>query len=186
MTAPLLSEAGHWLAGLTLALSLVVLAARRPGIVLGAYAAQAAVLVLAAGWQAWVQASPGLAAAGLVTGVKGVGLPLLLRPAFRALRPAAGRWTTVALGTGLAALAAATAPGEVAPALATVLVGLLTMATRRGRALRTMGLLSLENGVALAAFGAAGVSGIFPLTLASLGVVSLVAAQVAPARVRPA
>ncbi len=186
MTVPPAAEFGHWLAGLAWALSLVVLAARRPNSVLGAYAAQATVVALAAGWQAWLQASPELAAAALVTfGAKGVGLPLLLRPAFRGLRPATGGWVPVALGAGLAALVAAVAPEELAPALATVLLGLLTIAVRRDRALQTTGLLSLENGVALAAFGMAGVPAVL-VTLASLGVVGLVAAQLAPMRARPA
>ena len=177
MTVPPASEVGHWLAGLALALSLVVLAARRPGSVLGAYAAQATVVALAAGWQAWLQASPELAAAALVTfGAKGVGLPLLLRPAC-GMRFAGGGWVPLALGAGLAALAAAIAPEDLAPTLAMTLLGLLTIATRRDRALQAMGLLSLENGVALAAFGAAGVPAVLPLTLASLGVVGLVAAR---------
>ena len=187
MTAQPASEIAPWLAGTALALSLAVLAARRPGAVLGAYAAQATVLALAVGWQAWQQASLPLAAAALLTfGAKGVGLPLLLRPAFREMRPAAGGWVPVALGAGLAALAAATAPEGLAPALAMILLGLLTMAVRRGRALRTAGLLSLENGVALATFGAAGVPAVPALALASLGIVGLAAAHLAPARVRPA
>ena len=186
MTGPSTFEVVHWLAGVALALSLVVLAARRPGSVLGAYAAQAIVLALAAGWQAWHQASLPLAAAALVTfGAKGVGLPLLLRPAFRGERPAADGWMPVALGAGLAALAAAVAPEELAPALAMVLLGLLTIAARQNRIVRTVGLLSLENGVALAAFGMAGVPAV-SMTLASLGVAGLVAAQLAPARTRPA
>ncbi len=185
MTVPPGSEVVHWLAGVMLALSLAMLAARRPGSVLGAYAAQAAVLALATGWQAWQQASLPLAAAALVTfGAKGVGLPLLLRPTFRDKRPAAGGWVPVALGAGLAALAAAVAPEELAPALAMALLGLLTIAVRRDRALRTAGLLSLENGVALAAFGVAGPAVL--VALASLGVVGLAAAQLAPARARPA
>ena len=185
MTVPPASEVVHWLGGVALALCLVVLAARRPGSVLGAYAAQATVLALAAGWQAWQQASLPLAATALVTfGAKGVGLPLLLRPGFRG-RPAAGGWVPVALGAGLAALAAAVAPEELSPALAMVLLGLLTIAVRQDRALQTMGLLSLENGVALAAFGMAGVPAVL-VTFAGLGVVGLVAARLAPARARPA
>ena len=187
MTVQPATEVAPWLAGVALALSLAVLAARRPGVVLYAYAAQATVLALAEGWQAWLQASPPLAAAALVTfGAKGVGLPLLLRPAFRGMRPAAGGWLPVALGAGLAALAAAVAPEELAPALAMTLLGLLTIAARRGRVLRTVGLLSLENGVALAAFCAAGIPAILALALASLGVVSLAAVHLAPARTRPA
>ena len=187
MTVPPSLEAVRWLAGVALALSLVVLAARRPGSVLGAYAAQAAVLTLAAGWQAWLQASLPLAAAALATfGVKALGLPLLLRPAFRGTRLAAGGWMPAALGAGLAALAAAVAPEGLAPALAMILLGLLTMAVRRDRTLRTAGLLSLENGVALAAFGVASVPAVLALTLASMGIVGLAAAQLAPARARPA
>lgn len=187
MTVPPASEVGHGLASVALALSLVVLAARRPGLVLGAYAAQSMVLALAVGWQAWLQGSLPLAAAGFVTfGAKGVGLPLLLRPAFRGLRLAAGGWAPLALGAGLATLAAAVAPEDLAPALAMALLGLLTIAARHGRALRTMGLLSLENGVVLAAFGAFGLPAVLALVLASLGVISLVAAHLVPARTRPA
>ena len=186
MTVPPTPELVHGLAGAAPALSLAILAARRPGSVLGAYAAQATVVALAAGWQAWLQASLPLAAAALVTfGGKSIGLPLLLRPAFRGKRPAAGGWVPVMLGAGLAALAAAVAPEDLAPALSMVLLGLLTIAIRQGRALRTAGLLSLENGVALAAFGVAGVPAVL-VTLASMGVVGLVAAQLTPARVQPA
>lgn len=186
MTVPPVSEAGQGLAGVALALSLVVLAARRPGLVLGAYAAQAVVLALVAGWQAWLQASPPLAAAGFVTfAAKGVGLPLLLRPAFRGMRPATGGWMPLALGAGLAALAAAVAPGDLAPALAMALLGLLTIAARRDRVLRTMGLFSLENGAALTVLGAVGLPGVLALVLASFGVVGLVAAHLVP-RTRPA
>jgi hydrogenase-4 component E len=187
MTVPPPSEVGYWLAGVALSLSLVVLAARRPGLVLGAYAAQATVLALAAGWQAWLQASLPLAAAALVTfGAKGVGVPLLLRPAFRDMRLAPGGWIPLALGAGLATLSAAIAPRDLAPALAMTLLGLLTIASRHARALRAMGLLSLENGVALAAFGAVGLPAFLSLTLASLGVITLIAAHLAPAGTRPA
>ena len=187
MTAPPASGVAPWLVGAALALSLAVLAARRPVSVLGAYAAQATVLALTMGWQAWLQGSPPLVAAALITfGVKGVGLPLLLRPAFRGMRPIAGGWAPVALGAVVAALAAAVAPEELAPALAITLLGLLTIAARRGRTLRMVGLLSLENGVALAASCAAGVPGVLALTLASLGVAGLAAASLAPARTRPA
>lgn len=187
MAVPPTSEVGHWLAGMALMLSFAVLAARRPGSVLGAYAAQATVLALAAGWQAWLQASPQLAVAALVTfGAKGVGLPLLLRRAFRGMRLAAGGRVPVALGAGLAGLAAAAVPEDLAPSLAMVLLGLLTMVARRGGAWRTMGLLSLENGAALALFGAVGLSAVLPLALASLGVVGVVAAPLAPARARAA
>lgn len=187
MTVPPTSEIGHGLAGLALALSLVVLAARRPGLVLGAYAAQALVLALAAGWQAWLQASSPLAAAALVTfGAKGIGLPLLLRPAFRGVRRAANGWMPLALGAALAALAAAIAPEDVAPALAIALLGLLAIAARQDRALQTMGLLSMENGVALALFGAAALPAAPALMLASLGVIGLVAAHLVRGRTRPA
>lgn len=187
MTIAPASGVGHGLAGLALVLSFAVLAVRRPGLVLGAYAAQAAVLALAAGWQAWLQASLPLAAAALVTfGAKGIGLPLLLRPAFRGLRRAEGGWAPLALGAALAALAAAVAPEGLAPALAMALLGLLTIAARQHPALRTMGLLSLENGAALALFGAVGLPAIPALMLASLGVVGLVAAHLVPGGTRPA
>lgn len=187
MTVPPAWEVGHGLAALALALSLVVLAARRPGLVLGAYAAQAMVLALAAGCQAWLQASLPLAVAAFITfGAKGIGLPLLLRPAFRGLRRAAGGWMPLALGAGLSALAAAVAPEDLAPALAMALLGLLTIAARQDRALRTVGLLSLENGAALALFGTVGLPAILTLMLASLGVIGLVAAHLVPGRTRPA
>lgn len=187
MTITPSSGIGHGLAGLALVLSFAVLAARRPGLVLCAYAAQAMVLALAAGWQAWVQASLPLMVAALATfGAKGIGLPLLLRPAFRGPRRAGGGWVSLALGAALAALAAAVAPEGLAPALAMTLLGLLTIAARQDPALRTMGLLSLENGVALALFGAVGLPAILALMLASLGVVGLVVAHLVPGGTRPA
>ncbi len=187
MIVPWQSEIQQWLAGVMLALSFVMLAARRPSSVVGAYAAQAVVLALASGWQAWLQASPQLAAAGLVTlGAKGIGLPLLLRPALRSTRLAAGGWPRIVPGAVLVVLAIAAAPEDLAPALAITLLGLLAIATRHDSGLRAIGLLSLENGVILAAVGALGLPMVLALVVASLGVAGFVAARLVPARTRPA
>lgn len=153
------------LGAVAVALSFVVLGARRPGPVLAAYAAQAMTIAAAAAWQAWVQGSAQLAVgAVLMIVLKGVVLPMLLRPRL-GVSPAA-RWP-VAAGAALVVLAVASVSEALAPALSVVALGGLAIVVRRG-AWRGMGLLTLESGVALAVVGVPGLP--LPLLMASAAV----------------
>lgn len=156
-------DLAHLLGGAALVLSFALLAQRRVGGMIGAYAWQAAVLALAATWQGWVQDAPELYGAALVIlGAKGVAMPAALRRAARRRRPeVAGGPTSLAAGLGIAALAipvvlSATLSADVlareslALALAVGLLGLLVMATRRDALQQVVGFLSLANGLVLA------------------------------------
>lgn len=156
-------DAAHLLGGVMLVLSFALLFQRRAAGAINAYAAQAMALALAAAWQAWVQESAALALTAAITLAKGIVLPVALRRILR--RSALPGTATVAppvmpalaLGVGLVVLAATVdARGGLSLALAVVLLGLLVMGTRRDARAQVIGFLSLENGLVLAAVGAAG------------------------------
>ena len=183
-------DVAHLLGGVVLVLSFVLLTQRRVPAVINAYAAQAAALSLAAAWQAWVQGSPHLAFTAAITlAAKGVVMPLALHRILRRLAlPVAAEAAlpvlpSLALGVGLVvlailvvlptALSADIAAREaLALALSVVLLGLLVMSTRRNALLQVVGFLSLENGLILAAVGAAGMPLVVELSTAVLVLVA--------------
>src|SRR3954469_22309245 len=179
-----------------LLLSFTLLYQRRVAAVVNALAVQGGILAAAAAWQGFVQAAPQLYLTALIAfGAKAVLIPLALRLAIRRLQ--LDRTVEVALGIGpsmmagvsLVALAIlvvlpitaggrAIAREDLALALSVVLLGMLMMITRRNAILQVAGLMTLENGLILAAVGVAGMPLVVELSTAALVMVLLVVAGI--------
>jgi len=196
MTAPgeLAYDVAHLLGGAMLLVGFVMLGQRRIPALVAALAAQGVLLGLAAAWQGHVQGAPQLYLTGLIALLaKGVAIPLVLRrlaaawpPALRAEAP--GRLAAaMVLGAGLVGLsflvvvpattgAGALARVDLSMALAILLLGALMMVTRRSALAHVAGLLTIENGLILAAVGVAGMPLVMELSAAGLVlVVALIA-----------
>jgi hydrogenase-4 component E len=180
-------DIAHLLGGGILLLSFVLLYQRRLEAVIGAFAIQGGLLAAAAAWQAWVQGSPGLyVTAVLAFGAKALLIPLALRLLLRRL--GLHRTVETALGVGPSLLAAVALVGlsvlvvlpvtagqaqavtreNLALALSVLLLGMLMMISRRNAISQVIGLLSLENGLILAAIGAQGMPLVVELSTAAL------------------
>lgn len=189
-------DVAHLLGGGMLLASFVLLYQRRLEAVVAALAAQGALLGLAAAWQGWVQGAPGLYLTALIAlAAKGVLIPLLLRRMLARIPPAARIEATTRVGLGLVAglalvglsllVALPVTAGaraldreELAIALSLVLIGLLMMATRRLAITQVAGLMTLENGLVLAAVGVAGMPLVVELSTAGLVLVIAILAGV--------
>jgi hydrogenase-4 component E len=180
-----------------LLVSFVLLYQRRVPAVIGAFALQGALLAAAAAWQGWVQAAPQLYVTALIALLaKAVAIPLALRALVRRLdlhrtvETALGIGSSLVAGVALVALAimvalpatagvrAAIAREDLALALSVVLLGMLMMITRRNAILQVVGLMSMENGLILAAVGVAGMPLVVELSTAALVLVAFVVAGV--------
>lgn len=189
-------DVAHLLGGAMLLLSFILLYQRRVSAVVGAFAAQGAVLALAAAWQGYVQSAPQLYVTALIAlAAKAVLIPLALRALVRRLdlhrsvETALGIGPSMMAGVALVALAIlvvlpitagarAIAREDLALALSVVLLGMLMMITRRNAILQMVGLMSLENGLILAAVGVAGMPLVVELSTAALVLVAFVVAGV--------
>jgi hydrogenase-4 membrane subunit HyfE len=141
-------------AGLALLFGFVLLAARRSGTAVLAYAAQSAAVAAAAGTEAAAQRSPALGAAALlVLAIGGLAIPAVLRrAAAEPMRQRAGWLAGALLFVVLAAVQLADLGSLAAGVL---LAGLLATAASGGtRAAQAAGLGAMANGVVLAALTA--------------------------------
>jgi hydrogenase-4 component E len=179
-------DVAHLLGGAVLLLSFVLLYQRRIGAVINAFAMQGTLLALAAAWQAHAQGEPGLYLTALLAfGAKGVLIPVALHRMVRELNlhrtveTALGIGPSMMAGVGLVGLAIlavlpategvrALAREDIALALSVVLLGMLMMITRRNAISQVIGLLSLENGLILAAIGVTGMPLVVELSTAAL------------------
>lgn len=195
-------DVAHLLGGGVLLLSFVLLYQRRIGAVINAFATQGTLLALAAAWQAHAQGAPGLyVTAALALAAKGVLIPLALHAIVRRLdlhrtvETALGIGPSLVAGVGLVALsilvvlpategARALAREDLALALSVVLLGMLMMITRRNALSQVIGLLSLENGLILAAVGVAGMPLVVELSTAALVLMVAVVAGVFAFQIR--
>ena len=195
-------DLSHLLGGGVLLLSFMLLYQRRIGAVINTFAAQGTVLALAAAWQGWVQGAPGLYLTALLAfAAKGVLIPYALRRIVRRLdlhrtvETALGIGPSMAAGVALAGLAmlavlpatqgaGALAREDLALALSVVLLGMLMMITRRNAISQVVGLLSLENGLILAAVGVAGMPLVVELSTAALVLMVAVVAAVFAFQIR--
>jgi hydrogenase-4 component E len=184
MTGALVHDVADLLGGFVLLLSFALLCRRRIAAAIDAVALQGA-LVAAAAWQGATGGAPVLfATAAIAFAAKAVAIPLLLRAVLRRLAPGRGMEAAFGVGpsmiAGVALVALATlvvlpaTAGALAPmreglvlALSTVLLGLLMMITRRNAIGQVIGLVSLENGLSLAAIGA-GMPLVAELSIAAL------------------
>lgn len=195
-------DLSHLLAGAVLLLSFVLLYQRRIGAVINAFATQGTLLALAAAWQGWVQGAPGLYLTALLAfAAKGVLIPIALHRIVRRLdlhrtvETALGIGPSMMAGVGLAGLAIlavlpatqganALAREDLALALSVVLLGMLMMITRRNAISQVVGLLSLENGLIMAAVGVAGMPLVVELSTAALVLMVAVVAAVFAFQIR--
>jgi hydrogenase-4 component E len=195
-------DVAHVLGGLMLLLSFTLLYQRRVTAVINALATQGAVLAAAAAWQGLVQGAPQLYLTALIALLaKAVLIPLALRLLIqrfrldRTVEPALGIGPSMIAGVALVALAIlvvlpitgnarAIAREDLALALSVVLLGMLMMITRRNAILQVVGLMSLENGLILAAVGVAGMPLVVELSTAALVMVVLVVGGVFMLQIR--
>jgi hydrogenase-4 component E len=195
-------DVSHLLGGAVLLLSFVLLYQRRIGAVINAFAMQGTLLALAAAWQAHAQGVPGLYLTALLAlAAKGVLIPLALHTIVRRLD--LHRTVETALGVGLSMTAGVALVGlsmlvvfpategvralareDVALALSVVLLGMLMMITRRNAISQVIGLLSLENGLILAAVGVAGMPLVVELSTAALVLMVAIVAGVFAFQIR--
>ncbi|MBR0651820.1 hydrogenase-4 component E [Roseomonas terrae] len=179
-------DLSHLLGGAVLLLSFVLLYQRRIGAVINAFATQGTLLAMAAAWAAYAQGTPGLYLTALLAlAVKGVLIPLALHRLVRELN--LHRTVETALGVGPSMIAGVALVGlcilvtlpategarllsreTLALAMSVVLLGMLMMITRRNAISQVVGLLSLENGLILAAVGVAGMPLVVELSTAAL------------------
>ena len=167
-------DVAHFLAGMMLVCSFILLYQDRIFAVLNTFATQAAFLALAVAWQGYVQNSPDLfITAALALGLKGIVIPVTLNRMIvrlgihRNVEQVVNVGAAMFLGLGLTSLALLlvlkVTPGAasftregLALALAIVLLGFLMMIIRRNAVTQIVGFMSLENGLILAATGARG------------------------------
>jgi hydrogenase-4 component E len=189
-------DVAHVLGGAMLLLSCMLLYQRRVAAVITALALQGGVLSAAAAWQGYVQGAPQLFLTALIALLaKAVLIPLALRLLVRrfdldrTVETALGIGASMLAGIALVALAIlvvlpvtggaqAVAREDLALALSVVLLGMLMMITRRNAILQVVGLMSLENGLILAAVGVAGMPLVVELSTAALVLVVLVVGAV--------
>ncbi len=189
-------DVAHVLGGAMLLLSCMLLYQRRVTAVITALALQGGVLAAAAAWQGYVQGAPQLFLTALIALLaKAVLIPLALRLLVRrfdldrTVETALGIGASMLAGIALVALAIlvvlpvtggaqAVAREDLALALSVVLLGMLMMITRRNAILQVVGLMSLENGLVLAAVGVAGMPLVVELSTAALVLVVLVVGAV--------
>jgi hydrogenase-4 component E len=167
-------DTAHMLGAAVLLLSFALLFQRRLSGVINTFAAQAVVLAMAAAWQGFVQEAPHLYITALVALVfKAVAIPVALHRIVRLLMI----HRTMVVGVALVTLAillvlpvtsdsAALTRENLALALSVVLLGLLTMITRRNAVTQVIGFMSLENGLILAAVGVSGMPLVVEMSVA--------------------
>lgn len=183
-------DIAHLLAALVLLMSFALLYQRRLTALIHAFAAQSVFLSAAAAWQGHIQESPHLfVTAFLALCIKAVGIPLALHRIMgrlgihKEIEPAMGMGMTMVAGVSLVTLsialvmpitetAVALTREDLALALSVVLIGLLTMISRRNAVSQVVGFMSIENGLILAAVGVKGM----PLVVEMLAAFSVMVA----------
>jgi hydrogenase-4 component E len=195
-------DVSHLLAGLMLVASFALLYQDRIFAVLNIFAAQAILLAMAVGWDAWAQQRPHLfITAALALGLKGIVIPVALHKMIvrlgvhRDVEQVVGVGKTLLLGLALTSLSLLlvlkiTAAAEsftregLALALAIILLGLLMMITRRNAVTQIVGFMSLENGLILAATGARGMPLVVEVSVAFSVLIALFVFAVFVFRIR--
>lgn len=177
-------DIAHLLAGGLVLVSFMMLYQDRLYALLNVFALHALVLALSVAWQAFIQQAPHLYITALIALVfKAVFIPVALHRMIqrlgvhRELETVIGIGPTMLAGMALVALSIAVmlkvtpeadplAREDLAFALSVVLLGLLTMVTRRNAVSQVVGFMSLENGLILAATGAKGMPLVVEISVA--------------------
>ena len=167
-------DIAHLLGALVLLLSFALLYQRRLFALIKMFAMQSVVLAAAAAWQGYIQDAPHLYITALLAlSMKAVVIPVALHRIIvklniaRTIDTALGVGPTMIAGVSLVTLSillvlpvtsdvTALTREDLALALSVVLLGLLTMITRRNAIGQVVGFMSLENGLILAAVGVQG------------------------------
>ncbi len=178
------SDLSHFLAGMILVISFMLLYQERMFGLLKVFAMQAIVLSMAVAWQAYTQHAPHLyVTAGISLVVKGVVIPWALYRIvpklgiYRNIEKVFGVGMTMLAGVGLTVLAimvimpvtvgeTGVVREDLAFAFAVILLGFLMMITRRNAVSQIIGFMSLENGLILAATGARGMPLVVEISVA--------------------
>jgi len=167
-------DIAHLLGAMVLLLSFALLYQRRLFALIKMFALQSVALAGAAAWQGYIQDAPHLYITALLAlSMKAIVIPVALHRVIIQLN--IGRTVDTALGVGLTLIAGvslvtlsillvlpvtadvtALTREDLALALSVVLLGLLTMITRRNAIGQVVGFMSLENGLILAAVGVEG------------------------------
>ncbi len=174
----------HFLSGLMLLVSFMLLYQDRMFPILNVFAFQALVLALAVAWQAFIQDAPHLyITAGMALVMKAGVIPRALRRIVRKLGIHRDIETVVSVGMTLIAAVlltllailvvvpltgtrAAETREDLAFSLAIVLLGLLMMIMRRNAISQIVGFMSMENGLILAATAAKGMPLVVEISVA--------------------
>src|ERR1700745_3275914 len=177
-------DIAHMLAGSLVLASFMMLYQDRLYALLNVYALHATVLAFSVAWQAFVQHAPHLyVTAAIALIFKAIVIPVSLHRIIvrlgihREIEKVVGVGSAMLLGMGLVALSMVvmlrvTAEADpltredLAFALSVVLLGLLMMVTRRNAVSQVVGLISLENGLVLAATGAKGMPLVVEISVA--------------------
>jgi hydrogenase-4 component E len=177
-------DVAHLLAGGLVLVSFTMLYQDRLYALLNVFAIHALVLTLSVAWQANVQHAPHLyVTAAIALVFKALVIPIALHRMVvrlgihREVETVVGIGSTMLAGMGLVALSMVVmlrvtpeadplAREDLAFALAVVLLGLLTMVTRRNAVSQVVGFMSLENGLILAATGAKGMPLVVEISVA--------------------
>lgn len=195
-------DIAHMLAGSLVLASFVMLYQVRLYSLLNVLAGHALILALSVAWQAHIQHAPHLYITALIAlGFKAMLIPWALRKIVfrlgihREIEAVGGIGLTMLAGMGLVALslevmlpvtaqADPVAREDIALALSVVLIGLLTMVTRRNAVSQVVGFLSLENGIILAATGARGMPLVVEISVAFSVLVAFIVVGIFLFRIR--
>lgn len=177
-------DIAHMLAGGMVMVSFMLLYQDRMDGLINVFALHALVLSLSVAWEAMVQNAPHLyVTAAIALIVKAIVIPMALRRIVRRLRidrtvdTVVGIGPTMLAGIGLVALSMALmlqittavdalARQDLAFALSVILLGMLMMVSRRNAVGQVVGLMSMENGLILAAAGAKGMPLVVEISVA--------------------
>ena len=177
-------DVAHLLAGSLVLVSFMLLYQDRLYALLNVFALHAVVLSLSVAWQAHIQDAPHLYITAVIAlGFKAIIIPVALHRMIvrlgihREVETAASIGLTMLIGLGLVGLSMAVmlritphadlvAREDLAFALSVLLLGLLTMVTRRNAVSQIVGFMSLENGLVLAATGARGMPLVVEISVA--------------------
>jgi hydrogenase-4 component E len=177
-------DLAHLLAGGLVLLSFLMLYQDRMGGMIRIFTIHAIILSLSVAWQAFTQNAPHLyVTAAIALLFKAIIIPVSLQRIIvrlgvhREIEVVGGVGITMLLGIGLVALSLAVmlpatasadplAREDLAFALSVVLLGLLTMVTRRNAVSQIICFMSLENGLILAAAGAKGMPLVVEISVA--------------------
>ncbi len=184
MIHPFFYDVAHLLAGGMVVVNFIMLYQTRMPALLNVFSVHALMLASSVAWEGWSQHAPQLfITATIALIVKAIIIPLALHRIVRRLNihrsveTVIGIGPTMLAGMGLVALsialmlrvtaeAAALARPDLAFALSIVLLGLLMMVSRRNAVSQVVGLMSIENGLILAATGAKGMPLVVEISVA--------------------